>query len=68
MRDAMHGRWQVDDTDARDAVLAAIQLQAATDAQGELQADWKTVRDRVTKATSMAGDEPSGAACSAATT
>ena len=53
MRDAMHGRWQVDDTDARDAVLAAIQLQAATDAQGELLADWKTVRDRVTKATSM---------------
>ena len=53
MRTAMHGRWQVDDTDARDAVLAAIQLQAATDAQGELLADWKTVRDRVTKATSM---------------
>jgi hypothetical protein len=53
MRDSMHGRWQVDDTDARDAVLAAIQLQAATDAQGELLADWKTVRDRVTKATSM---------------
>ena len=49
----MRGRWQVDDIDARDAVLAAIQLQAATDAQGELQADWKTVRERVTKATSM---------------
>ena len=67
MRDAMHGRWLVDDTDARDAVLAAIQLQAATDAQGELEADWKTVRDRVTKATGMAGTA-SGAACSAATT
>ena len=56
MRDAMHGRWQVDDTDARDAVLAAIQLQAATDAHGELEADWKTVRDRVTKATGMGPD------------
>lgn len=53
MRNAMKGRWQIDDTDARDAVLAAIQLQAATDAQGELLSDWKTVRDRVTKATSM---------------
>ena len=53
MRDAMRGRWQVDDTDARDAVLAAIQLQAATDAHGELDADWKTVRERVTKATGM---------------
>ena len=53
MRNAMLGRWLVDDTDARDAVLAAIQLQAATDAQGELLSDWKTVRDRVTKATSM---------------
>jgi len=53
MRDAMHGRWLVDDTDARDAVLAAVQLQAATDAQGELLSDWKTVRERVTKATSM---------------
>ena len=53
LRNAMHGRWQVDDTDSRDAVLAAIQLQAATDAQGELLSNWKTVRDRVTKATSM---------------
>ena len=53
MRSAMRGRWQVDDTDSRDAVLAAIQLQAATDAQGELRSDWKTVRDRVTKATDM---------------
>ena len=68
MRDAMHGRWLVDDTDARDAVLAAIQLQAATDAQGELRSDWKTVRDRVTKADEHAGGRASGAACSAATT
>ena len=50
MRDAMHGRWLIDDVPARDAVLAAIQLQAATDAQGELEVDWKTVRERVTKA------------------
>jgi hypothetical protein len=56
MRDAMKGRWLLDDTDARDAVLAAIQLQAATDAQGELSADWKTVRQRVTKATGMGVD------------
>ena len=53
MRNAMKGRWQVDDTDSRDAVLAAVQLQAATDAQGELSSDWKTVRERVTKATDM---------------
>jgi hypothetical protein len=53
MRDAMHGRWLVDDLAARDAVLAAVQLQAATDAQGELEADFKTVRERVTKASSM---------------
>jgi hypothetical protein len=56
LRDAMGGRWQVDDTDARDAVLAAIQLEAATDAQGELDADFKTVRERVTKATGMGVD------------
>ena len=56
MRNAMLGRWQVDDTDARDAVLAALQLQAATDAQGELEADFKTVRERVTKATGMGVD------------
>ena len=53
MRDAMRGRWLVDDTDARDAVLAAVQLQAATDAEGELLSDWKTIRDRVTKASGM---------------
>jgi len=53
MRNAMKGRWLVDDTDSRDAVLAAVQLQAATDAQGELSSDWKTVRERVTKATDM---------------
>jgi len=53
MRDAMRGRWLVDDLAARDAVLAAVQLQAATDAQGELETDWKTVRERVTKAASM---------------
>lgn len=56
MRDAMGGRWLVDDLAARDAVLAAVQLQAATDAQGELEADWKTVRERVTKAASMPVD------------
>jgi hypothetical protein len=56
MRNAMLGRWQIDDTDARDAVLAALQLQAATDAQGELEADFKTVRERVTKATGMGVD------------
>jgi hypothetical protein len=56
MRDNLHGRWLEDDTQARDAVLAALQLQAATDAQGELQADFKTVRDRVTKATGMGPD------------
>ena len=53
MRNAMKGRWLLDDTDSRDAVLAAVQLQAATDAQGELSSDWKTVRERVTKATDM---------------
>jgi hypothetical protein len=52
----MNGRWLVDDLEARDAVLAAVQLQAATDAEGELISDWKTVRDRVTKASGWGPD------------
>ena len=56
MQKAMAGEWDIDDAAARDAVLAAIQLQAATDAQGALLLDSKDVHERVWKAAKMAAN------------
>ena len=41
------GGWHIDDATARDAVLAAIQLKIATDAEGELSLDRNAVHKRV---------------------
>ena len=56
MRDAI-GTWDVDDADARDAVLAAIQLQAATEAMDELAGDTATIRTRVIQAAGMSPND-----------
>jgi hypothetical protein len=56
MQKAMGGEWDVEDAAARDAVLAAIQLQAATDAQGALLLSSKDVHERVWKAAKMGPD------------
>jgi hypothetical protein len=49
--------WDIDDATARDAVLAAIQLQAATDAIGELTGDTATIRTRVQNASGMGAND-----------
>ena len=48
------GRWDVEDAAARDAVLAAIQLEAATTAAGDLHGDSATVHERVRGTAGMA--------------
>ena len=53
MQDTMRGQWDIENAAARDAVLAAIQLQAATDAQGELSGKSDEIRTRVKKAAGM---------------
>lgn len=50
---AMGGRWEIQDAAARDSVLAAIQLEAATDAEGDLLQDSGEVHKRVAKASGM---------------
>ena len=57
MRDAMGKTWDVDDAAARDAVLAAIQLQAATEAIGELTGNTATIRTRVQNASGMGAND-----------
>jgi hypothetical protein len=52
----MGGRWNIADTGARDAVLAAIQLEAATDAEGDLHRNSDEVHKRVAKAAGMGLD------------
>jgi hypothetical protein len=47
------GIWEIVDAASRDAVLAAIQLEAATDAQGDLLTNSETVHKRVTKSAGM---------------
>jgi hypothetical protein len=47
------GIWKIVDATARDAVLAAIQLEAATDAQGDLLTNSETVHTRVTRSAGM---------------
>jgi hypothetical protein len=56
MQKALGGEWDIDDPGARNAVLAAIQLAAATDAQGQLLASSADVHDRVQKAAKMGPD------------
>jgi hypothetical protein len=53
MQKALGGEWDIDDPASRNAVLAAIQLAAATDAQGQLLASSADVHDRVQKAAKM---------------
>jgi hypothetical protein len=57
MRDAMGKTWDVDDAPSRDAVLAAIQLQAATAAIGELTGTTATIRTRVQNASNMSAND-----------
>jgi hypothetical protein len=52
----MGGRWSIADAGARDAVLAAIQLEAATDAEGDLLRNSDEVHKRVAKAAGMGLD------------
>jgi hypothetical protein len=48
LRDALGGTWSdITDAGQRDAVLAALQLAAATDSEGELTSDTATVHKRV---------------------
>jgi hypothetical protein len=48
LRDALGGTWaDITDSGQRDAVLAALQLAAATDSEGELISDTETVHKRV---------------------
>jgi hypothetical protein len=47
------GGWHIDDATARDAVLAAIQLKIATDAEGELSHDRNEVHARVVQHAGM---------------
>ncbi len=48
LRDALGGTWaDITDSGQRDAVLAALQLAAATDSEGELISDTATVHARV---------------------
>jgi hypothetical protein len=49
----MGGRWNIADPAARDAVLAAIQLEAAVDAEGDLLRNSDEVHRRVARASGM---------------
>jgi hypothetical protein len=53
MQKELGGEWDIEDPGAKNAVLAAIQLAAATDAQGQLLASSADVHDRVQKAAKM---------------
>jgi hypothetical protein len=56
LQQAAGGRWEIGDAGARDAVLGAIQLEAATDAMGDLLADSEKVHKRVADASGMGLD------------
>jgi hypothetical protein len=56
MQKELGGEWDIEDPGAKNAVLAAIQLAAATDAQGQLLASSADVHDRVQKAAKMGLD------------
>jgi hypothetical protein len=51
------GGWKIEDAPARDAVLAAIQLRIATDAEGELNNNRNEVHQRVVAHAGMSMDE-----------
>jgi hypothetical protein len=53
MQQALGGLWDIDDVAAKNAVLGAIQLEAATDAEGQLLASSSDVHERVWKAAKM---------------
>lgn len=53
MQKELGGEWDIEDPGAKNAVLGAIQLAAATDAQGQLLASSEDVHDRVQKAAKM---------------
>ena len=53
MQAALGGEWDIKDPIARDAVLAALQLEAATDADGDLLADRNAVHKRVVQSAGM---------------
>src|SRR2546423_12145385 len=52
----MGGRWNIQDPAGRDAVLAAIQLEAASDAEGDLLKNSEEVHRRVAHAAGMGLD------------
>jgi hypothetical protein len=52
----MGGQWNIQDPAARDAVLAAIQLEAACDAEGDLLNNSEAVHRRVAQASGMGLD------------
>jgi hypothetical protein len=56
LQQAMGGRWNIADPAARDALLAAIQLEAAADAEGDLLRDSEEVHRRVAQASGMGLD------------
>jgi len=53
---ALGGTWDIKDDKGRKAVLAAIQLEAATGAEGDLLEDSEDVHKRVFKSAGMAAD------------